>query len=139
MSHVSLLAADKALPLCDFQEYRERTDGRDAIGMAAGFHVEEHTYYRDAVEELGFVMKPYQYAFDLENCEADLNRLTGYLRENFSAGEEVELWSIWVGNGPGRLRRYRGPLDEFDRDTLSQLFDNEKLLEEGQTCLTVVI
>lgn len=138
MSHVSLIAADKPLPPCDFREYREKTRGRYTVGFATGFHVEEHAYYRDAVEELSFEMKPYQYAFDLENCEADLRHLVDYLRENFSAGEEAELWSLWVGSGPGKLRRYRGTLDEFDMDTLGMLFENEKLLEEGQTCLTVM-
>jgi len=125
MSHVSLIAADKPLPLCDH-------------GEAAGFYVEEHIYYRDAVEELGFEMKPYCYALGLENCEADLQYLVDYLRKNLSAGEEAELWSLWVGDGQGRLRRYRGKLDEFDMETLGMLFENEKLLEEGQTCLTVM-
>lgn len=138
MSHVSLIAADKPLPLCDHREYREKTSGKYTIGIAAGFSVEKHEYYRDAVEELGFEMKPYRYAFDLDNCETDLAHLLAYLRENLSAGEEVELWSLWVGNGPGRLRRYRGTIDEFDMDTLGMLLENEKLLEEGQTCLTVV-
>ena len=138
MSHVSLIAADKPLPPCDFREYREKTSGKYTICFEAGFYVEEHNYYRDAAEELGFEMKPYQYAFDLENCETDLQHLTDYLRENFSAGEEVELWSLWVGDGSGRLRRYRGTLDEFDMETLGMLFENEKLLEEGQTCLTVM-
>ena len=138
MSHISLIAADKPLPPCDFREYREKTRGRYTIGFDMGFHVEEHTYYRDAVEELGFEMKPYRYEFDLENCETDLQHLTDYLRKNLSAGEEAELWSLWVGNGPGRLRRYRGTVDEFDMDALGMLFENEKLLEEGQTCLTVM-
>ena len=142
MSHVSLIAADKPLPLCDFREYREKTSGKYTIGFAAGFYVEEHLYYRDAVEELGFEMKPYRYAFDLQNCEADLRHLTDYLWENLSAGEEVELWSLWVGDGSGRLRRYRGTLDEFDMNTLGMLFEHGKvgvLDEDVQTCLTVAI
>ena len=71
-----------------------------------------------------------------------MRHLTDYLWENLSAGEEVELWSLWVGDGSGRLRRYRGTLDEFDMDTLGMLFEHGEvgvLDEDVQTCLTVAI
>ena len=127
MSHVCLIAADKELPLRDKQEYRESTvtvpnNERFTIGCARGFAVMEHRYYRDAVDDLGLAIRPFQYALDFECCEADLNHLLAYLRENFSPGEEVELWSLWVGSGGGeRPVRYRGRLPEFDLDTLGML------------------
>ena len=127
MSQVYLIAADKELPLCDRREYRESAvtvpnNEHVMIGCTRGFAVTEHIYYRDAVDGLGLEIKPFQYALDFECCEADLNHLLAYLRENFSPGEEAELWSLWVGSGGGeRPVRYRGRLPEFDLDTLGML------------------
>ena len=127
MSRVYLIAAGKELPLCDRQEYRESTvtlpgNERFTIGSDRGFMVTEHSYYRDGVDGLGLEIKPFRYALDFECCEADLNQLLTYLKENFSSGGEVELWSLWVGSGGGeRPVRYRGRLSEFDLDTLGML------------------
>ena len=154
MSHVSLIAADKELPLCDKREYRESTvtapnNEHFTIGFTRGFAVTEHSYYRDAVDGLGLEIKPFRYALDFECCEADLNQLLIYLKENFSPGEEAELWSLWVGSGGGeRPVRYRGGLPEFDLDTLGMLTETQyepDLTGEypdgliSQICLTVVI
>ena len=154
MSRVYLIAADKELPLCDKQEYRESTtilpDGeRFTIGLERGFRVEEHSYYRDSVNFLDYEMKPFQYELTLEKCETDLNHLLTYLRENFSPGEEVELWSLWVGSGGGeRPIHYRGRLSEFDLDTLGMLTETQyepDLTGEypdglySQICITVEI
>ena len=154
MSHVCLIAADKELPLCDRQEYRESTvtvpnDEHFAIGFTCGFAVTEHSYYCDAVDGLGLEIKPFRYALDFECCEADLNQLLTYLKENFSPGEEAELWSLWVGDGHGeRPIHYRGRLSEFDLDTLGMLTEHAKepdLAGEypdgliSQICITVEI
>ena len=154
MSHVSLIAAGKKLPLCDKQEYRERTvtipnSKSLTVGCPGGFRVEEHSYYRDSTDDLGFEMKPFQYELTLEQCETDLNHLLTYLRENFSPGEEAELWSLWVGGGHGeRPIHYRGRLSEFDLDTLGMLTELQKepdLTGEypdgliSQICITVEI
>ena len=154
MSRVYLIAADKELLLCDGQEYRERTvtvpsNERFTIGCTCGFAVTEHIYYREVVDFLDYEMKPFQYALSLEQCEADLNRLLTYLRKNFSPGEEVELWSLWVGDGHGEQPiRYRGRLSEFDLDTLGMLTEHSKepdLTGEypdvliSQVCITVEI
>ena len=131
MSHVSLIAADKELPLCDKQEYRESAvtaPGSEhfTIGFTRGFAVAEHSYYRNSTDFLGYEMKPFQYELNLEKCEADLNHLLTYLRENFSPGEEVELWSLWVGDGHGEHPvHYRGRLSEFDLDTLGMLTETQ--------------
>ena len=154
MSHVALIAADKELPLCDRQEYRESTtilpDGeRFTIGLGRGFRVEEHSYYRDSVDFLDYEMKPFRYELSLEQCETDLNHLLTYLRENFSPGEEVELWSLWVGDGHGeRPVHYQGGLPEFDLDTLGMLTEHAKEPDPtgeypdgllSQVCITVEI
>ena len=154
MSRVCLMAADKELPLCDKQEYRESivtvpNNQHVTIGCTRGFAVTEHSYYRDAVDGLGLEIKPFQYALDFERCEADLNQLLTCLKENFSPGEEVELWSLWVGDGHGeRPVRYRGRLSEFDLDTLGMLTELPKepdLTGEysdglfSQICITVEI
>ena len=74
---------------------------------------------------------------ETDGSEKDCSLLLGYLRENLASGESAELWSLWVGSGPGRLVRYRGSLSDFDRETLQQLLERDNLGEEGQTCLAV--
>ena len=154
MSHVSLIAADKELPLCGKREYRESTvtvpdNEHFTIGFACGFAVEEHSYYRDSTDLLNYEMKPFRYELSLEQCETDLNHLLTYLRENFSPGEAVELWSLWVGGGHGEHPiHYRGRLSEFDLDTLGMLTELPKepdLTGEypdglfSQICITVEV
>ena len=120
MSHVSLIAADRELPLLD--RVRETKYENRRFTYANGIRVLKHEYYRWAVDGLGFEMKPCQYELDIVQHETDLRSLLDYLSENFSPGEEVELWSLWVGSGGGeRPRRYRGRLSEFDWDTLGML------------------
>ncbi len=122
MSHVTLIASDHELPLCDKQEYREHKSGGITVGFPCGFRVAEHRYYRAAVDALGFALKPCQYELDITGHDNDWRSLIGYLRENLSPGEEVELLSLWVGDGGGeRLLRSRGKLSEFDLNALGML------------------
>ena len=147
MSRVYLIAADKELPLLD--RVREFNYENHRLVFSNGIRVLEHKYYRWAVDELGYEMKPFQYGLDIVQHENDLRSLIDYLSENFSPGEEVELWSLWVGSGGGeRPIRYRGRLSEFDLDTLGMLTELEKepdLTGEypdglfSQICLTVEI
>lgn len=123
MSHVHLIAADKELPPCDKQEFREHSSSGFALGFTSGFIVMPHEYYRAAVDGLDLAMKPFQYELNFDPCQTDLDHLLAYLRENFAPGEEVELWSLWVGDGGGRVRHYRGRLSEFDLDTLGMLYE----------------
>lgn len=151
MSHVILIAADKELPLYDRQEFRDHTttvSGKAfTIGFTYGFQVAPHQYYRDSVDCLDIEMKPFQYVLDFEACQTDLDHLLAYLRENFAPGEEVELWSLWVGLGGGKVHRYRGKLSEFDLDTLGMLYEIQRepdLTGEfddlfSQVCVTVEI
>lgn len=152
MSCVYLIAADKELPLCDKKEFREHTNTVNGetftIGFDCGFSVAPHTYYREAADELGLELKPFQYELDFEPCQTDLDHLLAYLRENLAPGEEVELRSLWLGSGGGRVRHYRGRLSEFDLDTLGMLTETQYEPDltgefpDGlicQVCLTVEI
>lgn len=149
MSHVTLIAANKKLPLCDRQEFREHNSGGFTVGFPCGFQVAPHEYYRFAVDGLGLKIKPFQYELSLEHCQADLGHLLAYLRENIAPGEEVELWSLWVGTGGGtRPRCYRGRLADFDLDTLAMLTETQyepDLTQEypdgliSQVCLTIEV
>ena len=152
MSHVHLIVADKELPLCDKQEFRESTvtvPGCEpvTVGCTCGFVVAPHEYYRNAVNELGIGMKPFQYELDFQVCQTDLDQLLAYLRDNFSPGEEVELWSLWVGSGAGRVHRCRGKLLEFDLDALGMLYEIQHEPDPtgefdglfSQVCLTIEI
>lgn len=133
MSRVYLIAADKPLPLCDRPSMRTRSSRGVSITMECGFAVEEHVYYRTAVDDLGYEMKPFRYEMQLDDAAEDLPLLREYLSAQFSPGESVELWSLWVGGEEMRLHRYRGTFVEFDLDAM------EMLLEEGQSCLTIFI
>ena len=142
MSRVCLIAADKPLPLCDRQSERTstvRSMGKDfTITALRGFRVAEHRYYRAAVELLGYPMKPHQYELELEQHPDDLAHLLEYLRSNFSTGETVELWNVWVGADQCRPVRYSGTLAEFDAETLEQLLNpSERDGAPGQCCLMV--
>ena len=124
MSCVLLLAADKPLPLCD--ERGEVTHTVTVQGKAytvtamGGFSVNDHRYYRHAVEKLGYEMKPFQYELDLRPVQEDLEPFKAYMERQFSSGEEVQLWNLWVGNAPGPLTCLRGEWKDFDLDTLKQ-------------------
>ena len=152
MSKVNLIASDQELPLCDRQEFRESTVAVSGcepvtVGCTCGFVVAPHEYYRDAVDDLSIEMKPFLYTFDFQVCQTDLDHLLAYLRENFAPGEEVELWSLWVGLDGGKVHRYRGRLSEFDLDTLGMLYEIQRepdLTGEyddlfSQVCVTVEI
>lgn len=134
MSHVTLLAADKPLPLYDPGVRRVRTSGRGGHAVTVeedGFSVREHGYYRDAVDELGFSMKPCRYELDLRTTQQDTDLLRGYLERNLTPGERAELWSVWVPCYPeDGLTHYRGRLTDLDLETVA-------LLEQWNVCITV--
>lgn len=139
MSHVSLLAADRPMPLYEAGEQRHRTVHIPTGNLQVwedGFSVREHSYYRFSVDELALTMKPFQYELDLQVTEYDLRFLRGYLEKNCRPGERVELWDLWVGGEGTRLRRFRGSLSALDLGTLEQLQEH---IPEEQTCLTVDI
>ena len=147
MSHVILMAADKELPLLDHVRETSYENGR--FIFANGVRVLKHEYYRWAVDELDYELKPFQYELDVVRHETDLRSLVDYLKENLSPGEEVELWSLWVGSGGGEEpRRYRGKLLEFDLDALGMLtelqYEPDLTMEYpggliSQICLTIDI
>lgn len=144
MSRVLLLAADQPLPLCGRQSERTKTvsvNGESlSIQIAGGFLVQEHVYYRDAVEGLGLAMKPCRYELELEPCGEDLNELLRYLREHLAPGSEIELWNLWLGSDhAGRIPRYGGALADFDQETLRQFLFPPQRGGIGQCCMTVVI
>lgn len=136
MSCVHLLAADHPLPLHDQGVRRLRTAkaGRTEITVEEdGFSVQEHGYYRLAVDELGLDMGPCRYEVNLAPTEEDAALLRAYLAKHCAHGETVELWYLWVGGGARSVRRFSGPLSALERDAL------EQLEEHCPTCLTIAI
>lgn len=111
MSRVYVLAADRALP-----------------------GLEPLSYYRKAVEELGYPMKPFRYELSLDKEETGLEYVRACLAKNFSQGERLELWSVWVGDVDKKCPpRFRGRLEDFDREAL------EQFLAAGELCFTITI
>ena len=112
MSRVYVLATDKELP---------------------GLH--ELHYYRQAVEELGYPMKPFRYEIALEKDERDLENLRAYLEEHFSQGEVLELWSVWLSGDVNKKcpPRFHGRLADLDMEALEQFLSAEEL------CFTITI
>ena len=136
MSAVTLLCADRPLPLYESGVRRVETSpygGYTVRIEASGFSVGEHTYYREAVEDLYLTMKPCRYQLDLRATQEDAAELRAYLAKHLRPGETVELWNLWVGNDPARPRRLSGALGDVELDTLKQLEEN------FQTCLTIRI
>lgn len=135
MSQVMLIAADKPLPLCDYQENRTHQISMGgqplSITLTEGFKVGEHYYYRDAVEALGFPMRPFRYELSLEYVERDLWRLQDFLEYHLVPEERAELWSVQVGGETGQLRWRQLRLKELNMDALGLLFSG------GPICLTV--
>ena len=83
------------------------------------------------MEDLGLELKPYQYELDLRATEGDAAELRAYLEKHLRPGEAVELWSLWVGDGPTRPHRFGGRLADLDLDAIKQLH------EQFQICLTI--
>lgn len=135
MSCVHLIAASKELPLCDRQVFRGHTRGKFAVGLTGGFKVEPLEYYRRAVDALGYPMLPFRYECALENVEDDLMNLRAYLEANFSPGEILELWSVWLSGDADKKcpPRFRGRLDDFDREALKQFLDTR------EKCFTITV
>jgi len=138
MSRVTLIAADKPLPLCSHQEVRTKTamvkGTPHTISFPRGFQVSEHSYYRSCVDGLGYSMKPYAYELELDVDETDLAHLKDYLSKQFSPGEEAELWSLWIGKLPERVPlRRRSSLSDLDLHTL------EQVLQADDLCITVTM
>ena len=132
MSRVVLLCADHPLPLYGSGVRRVRTVGSVTV-ETDGFSVQEHKYYRGAVEDLGLAMKPCQYELDLDATEEDARQLRDYLTRYGRPGESVELWNLWVGDVKVRALHLAGPLGELDKEAL------EQLLEQDQTCMTITM
>ena len=78
-------------------------------------------------------MKGYQYELEVTKDQWSLEELTAYFRENLSPGEQVELWSLWIGNESIPPVRYAGYLSDFDMDTLHQFLDAESI------CITITV
>ena len=121
MSAVTLLCADRPLPLYD-PEQRRVSRSRGISVETPGFSVQAHEYYRDAVDSLGLALKPWQYELDVEATEADSEQLRIYLSANCRSGEQVELWRLWVGDDREEtFPHYRGRLADLDRAALELL------------------
>ena len=134
MSCVYLLTASHPLPLYDSGLCRLRAGRTGRVTVEEdGFSVMEHSYYRQAVDDLGLDMQPCRYELNLAPTEEDAAQLRAYLEQTCAHGETVELWHLWVGGEAHRVRRFSGPLSALERDTL------EQLAEHPQTCLTITI
>lgn len=100
MSHVTLLAADRPLPLYDPGARRIRTVrfGQRTFTMDQdGFSIQAHGYYRAAVDDLELPIKPFRYELNLQATQQDAELLRDYLDKNLSPGEQAQVWNLWVG------------------------------------------
>lgn len=125
MSCVILLAADHPMPLFDpdlRRTYKLSVEGEEVAMETPGFSVQEHAYYREAVDSLSLEMKPWQYELNLEAREDEAALLRDYLKRHCTACEQVELWNLWVGDDrEEKVPCYQGRLSELDQEVLDQL------------------
>ncbi|MCB6899425.1 hypothetical protein LI036_04715 [bacterium 210917-DFI.7.65] len=122
MSCITLLCTDHPLP-----PNGPKHDSEDC------FSIQPLAYYRSAVEDLGLSMKPCRYEVKLHASEPGAALLRNYLSRHCSAGEQVELWYLWVGEVHVRAFRLTGSLSNLAADTLAQLEERE------QTCVTLTV
>ena len=144
MSAVTLLCADRPLPLYESGVRRVETSSYGGYTVrieASGFSVGEHTYYREAVEDLYLTMKPCRSQLDLRATQEDAAELRAYLAKHLRPGETVELWNLWVGvDREDQVSRFQGELADLALDTLEQLcFPPVERDCPGQCRLTVTI
>ncbi len=134
MSCVILLAADHPMPLFDTELGRIDTlqvEGSTVTMETPGFSIQPHAYYREAVEELGLNMKPWQYELNVEAREDEAALLRDYLNKHSIPGEQVELWNLWVGEDRGEtVPCYRGRLADLDSHALD-LLCNPPMEQDG--------
>ena len=93
MSCVYLLAASHSLPLYDSGISRLRTvkaGGMTVTVEEDGFSVQDHEYYRQAVDCLALDMQPCRYELNLYPTQEDAAQLRAYLSKNCARGETVE-------------------------------------------------
>lgn len=146
MSRVYLIAADRSLPHCDLEQPQKRVirlsehfrnpdlRGQEReISWVSHFSVQPHSYYRSAVEALGYPLKPFQYELTVEQDPWSLEQLLTYLTGQFTPGEQVQLWSLWVGGESLPAMRVGGNLRDFDMETLQQYLTAESI------CITITI
>lgn len=140
MSRVILLAADHPMPLYD-PDLRRISVSNGFTVEVPGFSVQDHEYYRDAVDSLGLEIKPFRYELNLEAASEDAVQLRTYLETNGTPGEQVELWNLWVGDDrETHVPHFRGRLSHLDADTLEQLCSPPAQNNmPGQCRLTVTI
>ena len=134
MSQVKLLAADRPMPQYESRTVRTKTVqvGKIRVTMEEkGFSVRAQQYYRTAVDDLELPIRPFRYELDLHATQADASALRAYLERNLRPGERVELWNLWVGEGPARGVYCSGRVENLAVDTLEQLEEQE------QTCMTI--
>ena len=139
MSYVLLMTADKPLPLRDCSAERETVSGEYTVSFACGFTVAEHTYYRQATDELDYPFKEFQYELDLYNDESDLHHLKNYLAENFCPGETVDIWNVCVSDIEDKRcpSCRKGTLAEFDMDTMGILTEIKEYGDECWLSITI--
>ncbi len=138
MSLVTLLAADTPLPAVNLQMERETRIRDITLRFPGGLRISPLTWARDAVEDLGYPMKPCRFELELDPVPEDCQALKKYLSDHLPPGTEVQLWSLWVGSGPGTLHRFRGSLAQMDSEALEILDLNRPgPAEEGQVCVTL--
>ena len=90
--------------------------------------LEPLSYYHQAVEELGYPMKPFRYELSMENKESNLEHLRACLEANFSRGDTLELWSVWVGDVNKKCPpRFGGRLADFDLEALEQFLSIKEI------------
>lgn len=82
MSHVLILSSDIKMP---------------EFHSAEAFSITKSYYGRECSEIDRFIKKAYFYEIDISATKWALSELKKYLTENTKPGNEVELWSIWLG------------------------------------------
>ena len=137
MSAFHLLAADRAIPLCDDSSWQmeEHTVGQNTISIPCRMGFALFPRPLNPCDILHCETKPHCYELSLSQDEVCLAAFKKHLSTHLVPGETVELWSVWASSEIDRTSppHFNGRLSDFDMDTLAQF------LADGERCLKITI
>jgi hypothetical protein len=111
MSHVLILSSD-----IEMTEYHS-----DNVLITNSY------FGKECIEIDRFVKKAYFYVIDISATKQALLELKKYLTTNTEPGNEVELWSIWLG---GDFTKHYRSMPKISNIPSSELKDIEDLIDD---------
>lgn len=73
-----------------------------------------------------YTEKKYRAWVEWDYTRGRAEKIIQYIKEHLAHAPDLELWHVWLGNGPyPRIRSCTIPIDQFTADDLKELWDLE--------------